>query len=116
VTRANRKPSSLTPTGDDVEAMISSRSSGSLARIPSDLGVAVSREFSAVIAGGLAGVLGAALIKKFDGSWVPLGVYTFVLAGITFATTFVTPETRGRDLVRVEDALDELKAGGVAAR
>ena len=44
------------------------------------LGVAVSREFSAVIAGGLAGVLGAALIKWFDGSWVPLGVYTFVLA------------------------------------
>ena len=37
------------------------------------LGVAVSREFSAVIAGGLAGVLGAVLIKAFDGSWVPLG-------------------------------------------
>ena len=45
------------------------------------LGVAVSREFSAVIAGGLAGVLGAALIKWFDGSWVPLGVYTFVAGG-----------------------------------
>jgi MHS family metabolite:H+ symporter-like MFS transporter len=69
-----------------------------------------------VIAGGLAGVLGAALIKWFDGSWMPLGVYTFVLAAITLATTFITPETRGRDLIRVEDALDELKAGGVAAR
>jgi MHS family metabolite:H+ symporter-like MFS transporter len=80
------------------------------------LGVAVSREFSAVIAGGLAGVLGAALIKWFDGSWVPLAIYTFVLAAITFATTFITPETRGRDLIPVEDALDELKAGGVAAR
>ena len=80
------------------------------------LGVAVSREFSAVIAGGLAGVLGAALIKWFDGSWVPLAVYTFVLAGITFATTFITPETRGRDLIPVEDALDELTAGGVPAR
>ena len=58
------------------------------------LGVAVAREFSAVIAGGLAGVLGAYLIKVYGGSWVPLGVYTFVLAGITMATTFVTPETR----------------------
>jgi MHS family metabolite:H+ symporter-like MFS transporter len=47
---------------------------------------------------------------------VPLGVYTFVLAAITLATTFVTPETRGRDLIRIDDALDEVKAGGVAAR
>ena len=71
------------------------------------LGVAVSREFSAVIAGGLAGVLGAYLIKVSGGSWVPLGVYTFVLAAITLATTFVTPETRERDLTRLDDALDD---------
>jgi MFS transporter, MHS family, metabolite:H+ symporter len=70
------------------------------------LGVAVTREFSAVIAGGLAGVLGAILIAAFDGSWVPLGVYTFVLAAITFGTTFISPETQGRDLLRVEDAFD----------
>ena len=44
------------------------------------LGVAVTREFSAVIAGGLAGVLGARLIATYDGSWVPLGIYTFILA------------------------------------
>ena len=67
------------------------------------LGVAVSREFSAVIAGGLAGVLGAVPDQgRPDGSWVPLGVYTFVLAAITFATTFITPETRGRDLTRLD--------------
>jgi MHS family metabolite:H+ symporter-like MFS transporter len=71
------------------------------------LGVAVAREFSAVIAGGLAGVLGAYLIKVSGGSWVPLGVYTFVLAAITLATTFVTPETRERDLTRLNDALDD---------
>ena len=69
-----------------------------------DLGVAVSREFSAVIAGGLAGVLGAALIARFDGSWVPLGVYTFILARITLATTFLATEIGGRDLARIEDA------------
>jgi MFS transporter, MHS family, metabolite:H+ symporter len=74
------------------------------------LGVAVSREFSAVIAGGLAGVLGAYLIKAFDGSWLPLGIYTFVLAAITLATTFVTPETVGRDLTRINDALDDVRA------
>jgi len=80
------------------------------------LGVAVSREFSAVIAGGLAGVLGAILIAKFDGSWVPLGVYTFVLAAITFGTTFVATETKARDLTRVSDALDERRATSAAAR
>ena len=75
------------------------------------LGVAVSREFSAVIAGGLAGVLGAVLIKAFDGSWVPLGVYTFVLAAITLGTTFIVPETRARDLTLVTDALEDRVAG-----
>ncbi|WP_375431446.1 MFS transporter [uncultured Friedmanniella sp.] len=79
------------------------------------LGVAVSREFSAVIAGGLAGVLGAVLIAKFDGSWVPLGAYTFVLAVITFGTTFIATETKARDLTRVEDALDDKRAGLVDA-
>ena len=68
------------------------------------LGVAISREFSAVIAGGLAGVLGAILIKTFDGSWVPLAIYAFILAAITLATTFVTPETVARDLTQLDDA------------
>ncbi|HEY5980337.1 MAG TPA: MFS transporter [Microlunatus sp.] len=75
------------------------------------LGVAISREFSAVIAGGLAGVLGAILIKEFDGSWVPLAIYAFVLAAITFATTFITPETKGRDLTELGDALDRQPVG-----
>jgi MHS family metabolite:H+ symporter-like MFS transporter len=74
------------------------------------LGVAVSREFSAVIAGGLAGVLGAYLIKVYNGSWLPLAIYTFVLAAITFVTTFVTPETLQRDLTRIPDALDDARA------
>jgi len=76
------------------------------------LGVAVAREFSAVIAGGLAGVVGAYLIKAYGGSWVPLAVYTFVLGAITLATTFVTPETVRRDLTRIEDALDDQTKAG----
>jgi MFS transporter, MHS family, metabolite:H+ symporter len=78
------------------------------------LGVAVAREFSAVIAGGLAGVFGAYLIKVSGGSWVPLGGYTFVLAAITMATTFVTPETRERDLTRLGDALDDTASASVS--
>ncbi|GAA3633189.1 MFS transporter [Microlunatus ginsengisoli] len=80
------------------------------------LGVAISREFSAVIAGGLAGVLGAVLIKAYDGSWIPLAIYAFGLAAITFATTFITPETKGRDLTRLPDALVENRETKVAAR
>lgn len=80
------------------------------------LGVAIAREFSAVLAGGLAGILGAILIKIYDGSWVPLGIYTFGLAAITFATTFVTPETLRRDLTAVPDAADEVQAAGALTR
>ena len=80
------------------------------------LGVAVTREFSAMIAGGLAGVLGAILIAAFEGSWVLRGVYTFVLAAITFGTTFIAPETQGRDLLQVEDALDDVRAGVLVTR
>ena len=70
----------------------------------------MTREFSAVIAGGLAGVLGASFIAAFDGSWLRLGVYTFVLAAMTFGTTFIAPERQGRDLLQFEDALDDVRA------
>lgn len=71
------------------------------------IGVAVSREFSAVIAGGIAPVLGALFLKLSDGQWWPLATYVFVLAAITFATTYITPETRGRDLDLLTDAIDD---------
>jgi len=68
------------------------------------IGVAVSREFSAVLAGGIAPVFGAYLIGAFSGSWVPIAIYVFVLAAITFGTTFIVPETRSRDLTLLGDA------------
>lgn len=71
------------------------------------LGVAAAREISGLLAGGLAGVLGALLLKEFSNSWVPVGIYMFVLAAITSATTFITPETQGRDLMAREDAIEE---------
>jgi len=68
------------------------------------LGVAVSREFSAVLAGGVAGVLGAELLNLSGNSWVPLAAYMAVLAAITAFTTFFISETKGRDLLKVEDS------------
>jgi MFS transporter, MHS family, metabolite:H+ symporter len=91
------------------DAWLAVRSAARAFRSPDRyLGVAIAREFSAVIAGGLAGVLGAILIKEFNGSWLPLAIYTFVLAFITVVSTFLTPETKGRDLTRINDAIDDV--------
>jgi MHS family metabolite:H+ symporter-like MFS transporter len=70
-------------------------------------GVAISREFSAVLAGGIAPLIGALLLGWFSDSWVPLACYVLVLGGITLWATFVTPETRGRDLNKLHDAIDD---------
>ncbi|MET3370079.1 UNVERIFIED_CONTAM: MHS family metabolite:H+ symporter-like MFS transporter [Jeotgalibacillus campisalis] len=67
-------------------------------------GVAMSREISAVLAGGLAPLLGALMLAATNHSWLVLAIYSLVLALISFATTFFTPETAGRDLVSTEDA------------
>lgn len=69
------------------------------------IGVAVAREFSAIIAGGIAPFVGALLLAAFANSWVPLAVYVVVLTLITLFTTFVTPETRARDLTLLSDAV-----------
>ncbi|MGW9415907.1 MFS transporter [Arthrobacter cupressi] len=67
-------------------------------------GVAMSREISAVIAGGLVPLIGASLLAATGFSWLVLAVYSLVLALISFAATFFTPETAGRDLLAMEDA------------
>ena len=69
------------------------------------IGVAVAREFSAIIAGGIAPFVGALLLGWFSNSWVPLAIYVVVLTAITLFTTYVTPETRSRDLTLLGDAL-----------
>lgn len=69
------------------------------------LGVAMAREISAVLAGGLAGVLGAYLIAVSGGNWILLAVYMGTLALITTASTFLVPETLRRDLTRIDDAI-----------
>ncbi|MCP2046550.1 UNVERIFIED_ORG: MHS family metabolite:H+ symporter-like MFS transporter [Paenarthrobacter nicotinovorans] len=84
------------------------------------LGVSVAREISAVISGGVAPLIGAwiiSLVVSSDGgasvegaglgAWVPIAAYLSVLTLITIVATFFTPETIGRDLDSVKDAIDE---------
>lgn len=67
-------------------------------------GVAMAREISAVLAGGIAPFLGAVFLAATNNAWWVVGLYSAVLSVITFATTFVTPETAGRSLTALEDA------------
>ena len=60
-----------------------------------------------MIAGGIAPLVGALLLSVTSNSWWPLAVYVFVLAAITFVTTFFCPETRGRDLQLLDDAVQD---------
>jgi MFS transporter, MHS family, metabolite:H+ symporter len=75
------------------------------------IGVSVAREASAVLAGGIAPFIGAALISWATGyygsansAWIPIAAYLSVLTLITVVTTFFTPEPRGRDLDDPHDA------------
>ncbi|GAA1390318.1 MFS transporter [Luteococcus peritonei] len=68
------------------------------------VGVAVAREFSAVLAGGLGPFIGMWLLGRTDYAWWVGGTYVAALCVITFLTTFVTPETAGRDVTLTLDA------------
>ncbi|MEX0445016.1 MFS transporter [Xenorhabdus sp. SGI246] len=58
----------------------------------------------AALSGGTAPLVAAALLS-FRGHWWPIACYFAVMAGIGFITTFFAPETRGRDLNLLEDAI-----------
>jgi MFS transporter, MHS family, metabolite:H+ symporter len=80
-------------------------------------GVAVGRELSAVVAGGIAPLVGASIIAYATShwgaghgsagtvlAWIPLASYVAVLSLIGVLTTFHIPETRGRSLDDLNDA------------
>lgn len=67
-------------------------------------GVALSREISAMLASGLVPVLIASLLAVTGNSWLVMAVASLVLSLISFGTTFLLPETAGRDLRSTEDA------------
>jgi len=85
------------------------------------IGVAMAREVSAVIAGGVAPLIGAGIIAwttSVNGgtkeaailSWIPLAAYLSLLTVITVITTFYTPEPSGRDLDDPRDAIQAQQA------
>lgn len=66
--------------------------------------MAVAKELGSILSGGTAPLIAAAMLS-FTGHWWPIAVYFSLMATIGFLTTFVAPETRGRDLNLPEDAI-----------
>jgi MHS family shikimate/dehydroshikimate transporter-like MFS transporter len=56
-------------------------------------GAAVSREFAAIIFGGFAPLIAVSLAASANGASWPVGIYVVVLAGITFVSALLAPET-----------------------
>ncbi len=67
-------------------------------------GVALGREFSSVLGGGIAPLICSALITWAAGSWWPVAVYMMAIMAITVVTTIRAPETLDRDLLSEADA------------
>lgn len=68
-------------------------------------GLAVAKEFGSIISGGTAPMIAAALLAVFSNSWVPIAIYLMVTTAIGMVAVFFSPETKGRDLTLVEDAV-----------
>lgn len=66
--------------------------------------MAIAKELGSILSGGTAPMVASALLAA-TGSWIPLAIYFMVTAGIGFITTFFAPETQGRDLTLIEDAI-----------
>jgi MFS family permease len=65
--------------------------------------VALAREFSAVLGGGIAPLVSGVLVQLFAG-WIGVVVYMMAIMLITLVTAIRMPETRGRDLALAADA------------
>ncbi|WP_336803565.1 MFS transporter [Erwinia aphidicola] len=66
--------------------------------------MATAKEIGSILSGGTAPLVAAAMLS-WTGHWWPIATYFAVMAGIGFLTTFVAPETRGRDLNDPNDAI-----------
>jgi MFS transporter, MHS family, metabolite:H+ symporter len=65
--------------------------------------LALAKEIGGILATAIGPVL-AATLTAVTGSWWPIAVMLVVYSLITLVSAFLAPETRGRDLVRLEDA------------
>jgi MFS family permease len=68
-------------------------------------GVTLSREFPSIIGGGVAPLICSALLTAFSNSWWPVALYMMITMAASYLGAWFSPETRGRDLTRVEDAV-----------
>lgn len=68
-------------------------------------GLAAAKEFGAVVSGGLAPVVAAALLVWLGNAWWAIAAYIVALAAVAFVATFIAPETRGRDLTLEQNAI-----------
>lgn len=66
--------------------------------------LAVAKEIGGVLATAIGPVL-AATLTAVTGHWWPIAAMLIAYSLITFAAAYFSPETRGRDLVRLEDAV-----------
>ncbi|MGX9255076.1 MFS transporter [Pantoea ananatis] len=66
--------------------------------------MAVAKELGSIISGGTAPLVAAAMLS-YTGHWWSIAIYFSAMASIGFLTTYVAPETRGRDLNLPEDAI-----------
>jgi MFS transporter, MHS family, metabolite:H+ symporter len=66
--------------------------------------LALAKEIGGILATAIGPVL-AATLTAVTGSWWPIAAMLVVYSLITLVSAFLAPETRGRDLVRLEDAV-----------
>jgi MHS family metabolite:H+ symporter-like MFS transporter len=66
--------------------------------------LALAKEIGGILATAIGPVL-AATLTAVTGSWWPIAAMLVVYSLITLVSAYLAPETRGRDLVRLEDAL-----------
>lgn len=66
--------------------------------------LALAKEIGGILATAIGPVV-AATLTAVTGSWWPIAVMLVVYSLITLVSAYLAPETRGRDLVRLEDAV-----------
>jgi MHS family metabolite:H+ symporter-like MFS transporter len=66
--------------------------------------LALAKEIGGILATAIGPVV-AATLTAVTGHWWPVAAMLVVYSLITFVSAFLAPETRGRDLVRLEDAV-----------
>ncbi|WP_255771616.1 MFS transporter [Pseudarthrobacter sulfonivorans] len=67
--------------------------------------LALAKEIGGVLSGGLAPIIAAGLLALFTNSWWPVAGMMVLYSAVAFVATFLAPETKGRDLTLVEDAV-----------